>query len=248
MRPTSLAFAFGLCLSFAAFAGCGGSVTGGDLMGSGGSGAAGSGGTAGSAGSGGSGATAGQGGSGGGHACGPTTCPAGQQCCNPGCGMCAPMGAVCAQFDCAPVDAGPPVPCGKSTCAPGEYCCNADCGLCEPKGAACPQVDCLADAGPPPMPCGNTTCASGSICCNVCGTDSCVAGDTCPTGGACAVDCSPQDAHGYGKCKMLFGYRWTGLDCQQVGGCSCQGTDCGNLFKDLQSCQQAYASCPQYYN
>jgi hypothetical protein len=205
-RSTSLAIAFALCLSLAALAGCGGSVTGGDLMGSGGSAAGGSGGSTG--GSGGStGGSAGQGGSGGGYACGPTTCPHGEYCCNADCGMCAPIGAACAQVDCAPVD-----------------------------------------AGPPPMPCGNTTCASGSICCNVCGADACVQGNTCPTGGACAVDCSPEDAHSYGKCKMLFGYRWNGVDCEQVGGCSCQGTDCGNLFKDLQSCYQAYASCPQYYN
>lgn len=198
MRLASLAFAFGLCLSLAAFAGCGGSVAGGDLAGSGGSGTAGSGGSSGSA---------GQGGSSGGQTCGPKTCPH------------------------------------------GEYCCNADCGICVPKGSdtPCTTISCT-DAGPPPMLCGTTTCAPGSICCPMCdGNGICVQpGQGCP--GMTCSDCNPQDAHGYGKCKMLFGYRWNGQDCEQVGGCSCQGTDCGNLFKDLQSCYQAYASCPQYYN
>lgn len=241
-RAASLALGFGLCLALAALSGCGGSVSGGDLMGSGGSGASGG---SGGSGTGGSGAT---GGSGGGPACGPITCKKGEQCCDANCGMCAPMGAMCPAVACAPVDAGPPVPCGSTTCAAGEYCCSPSCNLCEPNGAECPQMACAADAGPTHVPCGNTFCSPGSVCCDICGSQSCVTGNTCPTGGACTVDCAPQDTQGYGKCNMLLGYAWNGGSCVPIGGCSCQGTDCGSLFQDYQSCIQAYASCPQYYN
>ncbi len=246
MRPASFALAFGLCLSLAAFAGCGGNVSGGELVGIGGSGATGSGG---SGASGGTGATGGSGG--GGQPCGPTTCNKNEVCCNASCGICVPKGSgtPCTTISCT--DAGPPVPCGPTTCSSGEYCCNADCGVCAPLGAMCPQVDCAqVDAGPPPppLPCGNTSCTAGQLCCNVCGQNVCVSGPACPSGGACAVDCSPQDAQPYGKCNLMFGYRWDGGACVPVGGCSCQGADCGNLFPDQQSCYQAYQSCPQYYN
>jgi hypothetical protein len=117
------------------------------------------------------------------------------------------------------------------------------CGLCEPNGAECPQGCPIDGGGPPPLPCGNTTCATGTICCDVCGTDSCVPGNACPTGGSCVMDCSAQDAQGYGECDVLFGYRWNGASCVVVGGCGCQGGDCGKLFPDPQSCYQAYQPC-----
>src|SRR5262245_26614704 len=39
--------------------------------------------------------------------CGPTTCPAGQVCCNASCGICTPPGGVCTQQICDPPPAGP---------------------------------------------------------------------------------------------------------------------------------------------
>lgn len=169
MRPTSLALAFSLCLSLAAFTGCGGSVSGGELLGSGGSGATGSGGS-GTAGNGGSG-TAGSGGSagassggsagGGGHACGPTTCPHGQYCCNSDCGICAPIGSMCPAIGCGPADAGPPppIPCGNTTCPAGDTCCT----MCDGSGL------CVAGPGCPGMACPDCTPqdASGSGTCNL---------------------------------------------------------------------------------
>jgi hypothetical protein len=41
----------------------------------------------------------------GGSACGATTCRAGEKCCSPSCGLCAPTGALCIQIECGP-DAG----------------------------------------------------------------------------------------------------------------------------------------------
>jgi len=37
-----------------------------------------------------------------GEACGTTTCPSGQVCCNSSCGICTPPGGVCIQIACAP--------------------------------------------------------------------------------------------------------------------------------------------------
>src|SRR5687767_14877860 len=38
--------------------------------------------------------------------CGPTTCAAGEECCNESCGICTPPGGFCTQQACAPVDGG----------------------------------------------------------------------------------------------------------------------------------------------
>lgn len=188
MHSISVPFAFCLAVSLAAFAGCSGKTSGGNLPGS-----------AGAAGSGTS--------SGGRQKCGPVTCPRGQLCCSVDCGVCAPTINKCpAAVDCAPFDAGPPVPCGNATCHPGD------------------------------------------VCCDVCGTKTCVQGSLCPGDAACTPDCRPQDAQGVGTCNVLFGYRWAGGSCAQVGGCSCQGTDCGKLFQNEQSCYDAHPSCPQFFN
>jgi hypothetical protein len=55
--------------------------------------------------------------------------------------------------------------------------------------------------------------------------------------------CDPMDAGGVGPCAMFIGYKWTGSGCVGFSGCSCQGADCGNVFMDKASCEQAYSQC-----
>lgn len=97
--------------------------------------------------------------------CGGSTCGAGQYCCNPSCGICAPLGGSCTQqvcasacssdADCASSEScvnGQCVsgqPCGNNVCPAGELCCNASCGMCAPPGVACTQqacAQCASDA------------------------------------------------------------------------------------------------------
>src|SRR2546427_402930 len=65
--------------------------------------------------------------------CGLAFCTAGQYGCNPGCSMCAKIGALCPNIHCGP--AGPP--CGGGFCPIADVCCNPSCGVCTPAGAPC---------------------------------------------------------------------------------------------------------------
>jgi len=56
--------------------------------------------------------------------------------------------------------------------------------------------------------------------------------------------CRPQDARGEGSCAQFFGYRWDGVECVAVNGCSCLGGDCDELFPTLTGCQDAHKPCP----
>lgn len=94
----------------------------------------------------------------GGGACGSNTCTSKQFCCNPSCGICAPLDGACTQQVCdtatLQAEAAPvveePAPesiiiertCGKNTCGTGEFCCNVSCGICAPKGGSCTQQYC----------------------------------------------------------------------------------------------------------
>jgi hypothetical protein len=56
-------------------------------------------------------------------------------------------------------------------------------------------------------------------------------------------DCAPMDATGVGPCDAFFGYAWDGAACVGISGCSCQGSDCGVLYKSIEACEKAYAGC-----
>lgn len=60
-----------------------------------------------------------------------------------------------------------------------------------------------------------------------------------------AVDprCPPQDAEGEGGCALFHGYKWNGMSCEGVSGCTCSGADCGNLFNTLEECQRKFCRC-----
>ncbi|HEY8429736.1 MAG TPA: hypothetical protein VIL20_15235 [Sandaracinaceae bacterium] len=111
---------------------------------------------------------------GGGEPCGPTTCAAGEVCCNPSCGICTAPGEGCSLVEC--VDAGPPL-CGSSVCGRGETCCPGCPGspsFCV-SGDACPDITC------PPPPRGCESCRPDELCCPTCeGAGHCVRGDSCP--------------------------------------------------------------------
>ena len=56
--------------------------------------------------------------------------------------------------------------------------------------------------------------------------------------------CDPQSAIGVGMCFGFLGVKWNGSTCENVTGCSCEGIDCGALYKTPEQCLQAHASCP----
>ncbi|MBI2377918.1 MAG: hypothetical protein HYV07_28200 [Deltaproteobacteria bacterium] len=78
-------------------------------------------------------------------ACGNTTCGAGEYCCNPSCGLCAPEGGVCTQQVCDT--------CTDRTCPVGSVC-NA--GHCE--AAECGANDCG-----PALGLANWACENGEV-------------------------------------------------------------------------------------
>jgi hypothetical protein len=62
----------------------------------------------------------------GGEACGAITCGAREYCCNPSCGLCAPIGALCVSIGCGP-DSGIIGDAAACTLDPtGDSLCGAD--------------------------------------------------------------------------------------------------------------------------
>ncbi len=55
--------------------------------------------------------------------------------------------------------------------------------------------------------------------------------------------CPAQDAEGVGECKMYLGTIWNGSECVTLGGCSCEGDDCDELFKSEDACKEKMESC-----
>ena len=60
-----------------------------------------------------------------------------------------------------------------------------------------------------------------------------------------SCNCAAQNAIGQGECFGFFGFKWNGITCTQVTGCSCVGSDCGKLFADGNTCLKAHDTCPQ---
>ncbi|CAN0579482.1 unnamed protein product, partial [Laminaria digitata] len=69
-------------------------------------------------------------------------CGAGQYCCNPSCGICAPVGGSCTQQACVNGQCVAGVQCGNNVCGPGDVCCNPSCGICTPPGGSCTEQAC----------------------------------------------------------------------------------------------------------
>lgn len=55
--------------------------------------------------------------------------------------------------------------------------------------------------------------------------------------------CAAQDAEGVGLCQAFFGYAWDGKACVGLGGCSCQGSDCGEIYNSPAACEADYSQC-----
>ncbi len=55
--------------------------------------------------------------------------------------------------------------------------------------------------------------------------------------------CSAQDAVGEGSCAQLLGYKFDGDACRSVGGCECEGADCGEMYRSRERCERATGDC-----
>jgi hypothetical protein len=137
--------------------------------------------------------------------------------------------------------------CEDNCDGPSDGNCWCD-DLCAEFGDCCEDISefCALDACTPGD---DGTCPDGQVCqpglCFCPG-----GGDDCCTKAECVPDpnadnCAPQDAFGQGPCEAFFGYKWNGSSCQGMSGCSCQGSDCGNLWFDKSECETAHASCEQ---
>ena len=137
------------------------------------------------------------------------------------------------------------MPCGSEVCRPGTVCCNPSCGICVGPGEGCPDIECI-DAGGPGERCGNVQCGSGEICCDaVCEICASSVAD-CPDV-VCSPECAAMDARGEGPCLAFFGYAWNGNECVGLGGCTCEGDDCDQLFDSIEACDKAYEMCPRFF-
>ena len=60
-----------------------------------------------------------------------------------------------------------------------------------------------------------------------------------------ADDCKPMDVKPVGQCAMVLGVAWGGPDygCNYMSGCSCDGSDCDDLYSDIESCERDYNQC-----
>lgn len=138
----------------------------------------------------------------------------------------------------------------------GCSCSGVDCGALATSQAACAaaHADCLCrpqDArgvGPCDEDLGwrwdGVECVPENGCeCKGGDCDELYATQTECLGAHRACPCRSQDAVGVGSCALFLGYKWNGVDCEGVSGCSCSGSDCGNLFQDLAACRQAHADC-----
>jgi len=58
-----------------------------------------------------------------------------------------------------------------------------------------------------------------------------------------AAVCAAMDARGEGDCDLALGIVWNGTACISISGCSCVGTECGELFRTDAACRLRYAPC-----
>lgn len=60
---------------------------------------------------------------------------------------------------------------------------------------------------------------------------------------SCFATCPAQRIRGEGPCTAILGSRWNGTSCENVGGCSCVGEDCGDIYQTSQACESAHRLC-----
>ncbi|MCB9588973.1 MAG: hypothetical protein H6718_26410 [Polyangiaceae bacterium] len=91
-----------------------------------------------------------------------------------------------------------------------------------------------------PTRCGQLPC-DGECCdeaCSVCMRS----GDVCEE--MCVIGrCSGLVAQAVGECNDSLGFRWTGSGCEELIGCTCEGTHCFALYASLDACESYNAEC-----
>lgn len=173
-------------------------------------------------------------------------------------GQCVGTGVSCPPVSCNPMEVKGVGDCklllgfhwDGQTCSAlsGCECAGADCGnlykdqdLCLKAHADCgTSVQCKTDLDCPlpGIPC--QQCADGS---QACPSASCVGGQCQYAFPGCPEPCSPMDAQGVGPCALFLGYSWNGKQCVGIGGCNCEGADCGKVFKTSVDCEASYKAC-----
>jgi len=126
--------------------------------------------------------------------CGQGMCDAGEFCCNPSCGICAPIGGACIEIACIPCahpvcDTGPKLnagcdQCVKAVCDADPYCCNTYWDSLCVGGAENLCGSCQDSTTPDPQPalCAHSECEQGvklAVDCSDCANDVCTADPYC---------------------------------------------------------------------
>lgn len=103
---------------------------------------------------------------------------------------------------------------GQSGCEDdGDCAAQGACRPCEPLRYACPEVRC-------------------------------VAGQCEETEALCAgKPCAPVAAVAVGPCEFSLGWRWDGVACGMLLGCSCEGPNCGALAASEADCWEGREGC-----
>lgn len=125
-------------------------------------------------------------------------------------------------------------------CESDEWCdyfiegaCGAldEVGLCRPRPSECPS-ECEEVCG-----------CDGTTYCNACEAQR--AGRDVTMLGPCPAPdpCRGADAWGEDACRDELGWKWSGVNCEPVIGCSCTGADCGTLYADQDACLTGSEAC-----
>lgn len=137
------------------------------------------------------------------------------------------------------------------------------CGSTGPNDAAVLDVDSSAAAeAAVPTPDAFETCEP----CHDCPADELGRKRYCDDRGVCRLEqvceaprptldagdprCAQWDATGAGSCGSVLGWAYDGSRCYQVIGCSCEGRDCGHLYREPDggsgfiACSFDHALCP----
>jgi hypothetical protein len=141
---------------------------------------------------------------------------------------------------------------GESCDAPGagEFCGGI-------AGIACERgLDCVPDVGMCRVADASGTCQEVTDSCYailrpVCGCDGRTYPNDCHATragvgidrpGACLECGTPQNAEGFGDCRLTAGYAYDGRSCQVIE-CECVGADCGAIFESSEDCEAFVRSC-----